>query len=65
MYLVFETCEEADTRSRKVITDLKYPEGTTVRMWKVIECEEGFALDVGNGKYLSEGEIDKCVESIN
>jgi len=62
MYLVFETYEEADTRSKKAISDLKYPEGTTQRMWKVIECEEGYALDVANGKYLTEEELERCVK---
>jgi hypothetical protein len=65
MYLVFKTYKEADNRSKKAISDLKWPKGTTQRMWNIIECKEGFALDVGfNGKHLTEQELNQCVKEI-
>jgi len=46
------------------ITDLKWPEGTTVKRWQEIEVVNGWALDVMDGNGLTEDELALCVNEI-
>jgi hypothetical protein len=65
MYLIFRTYEEADARNRKAITDLNWPQGITQKKWLEIELDNGqWALDVGNGRGLTQEEIEQTVNEL-
>jgi hypothetical protein len=65
MYLIFRTYEEADARNRKAITDLNWPQGITQKKWLEIELDNGqWALDVGNGRGLTQEEIEQTINEI-
>ena len=65
MYLIFDTYEQADARNRKAITDRNWPLGTTEKMWDEIELDNGqWALNVGNGDWLTEEEIEQAINEL-
>ena len=65
MYLIFRTYAEADARNRKAITDLNWPKGITQKKWLEIELDNGqWALDVGNGRGLTQEEIEQTINEL-